>query len=190
MIKTLFISLGLLVALPKVDATLEVQVSESSVTWLGKKVTGEHTGTVAIQKGTLTTEGDKLVGGSFVIDMNSIACTDLEGEYAGKLEGHLKSDDFFGVQKFPTASFVISKVTPEGGKHKIDGTLVVKNIAREISFPAEVAMENGKVTATADITIDRSKFDVKYGSGSFFDGLGDKLIYDDFTLSVKLVAAN
>ncbi len=189
MIKTFILSLGMLVAFPEVDATFEVSVADSQITWLGKKVGGQHTGTINVQSGKFTIDGDKLTGGSFVMDMGSIACTDLEGEYKGKLEGHLKSPDFFAVSDFPTASFVISKVTPEGDKHKIDGTIVIKNIAREISFPADVAIDGDKVTATAEIVIDRSKFDVRYGSGSFFDGLGDKLIYDDFTLNVQLVAA-
>ncbi len=188
MIKTLFLSLSMLVALPAVEETFEVQVTESTITWLGKKVGGQHTGTINVKSGKFTTDGDKLTGGSFVIDMTSIANSDMEGEYKGKLEGHLKSADFFAVEKFPTASFVISKVTPQGEQVKIDGMIVIKNIAREISFLADVEIEKNKVTATGDITIDRSQFDVRYGSGSFFDNLGDNLIYDDFTLSTTIVA--
>ena len=123
------------------------------------------------------------------MDMRTIVTTDLSGGSKAKLEGHLKSPDFFSVEDFPTASFVITKVTPQGDQHKIDGTMVIKNIAQDVSFMADVKMEKGKIMATADFKIDRSKFDVRYGSGSFFEGLGDNLIYDEFDLSVSLVVA-
>lgn len=189
MIKTFIIALGLLVALPNAEETYNVSVAESTVGWKAYKVGGEHEGTVTIQKGSLTTDGEKLTGGSFTLDMTTIACTDLDGEYKGKLEGHLKSPDFFAVEEFTTASFVITSVVPQGEQHKITGTMVIKNIAQELSFLADVSMEKGQVTATADFKVDRSKFNVRYGSNSFFDNLGDKVIYDEFDLSVKLVAA-
>lgn len=189
MLKTLTLALGLLVALPEADDTFKVSVADSKVNWKAYKVGGQHEGFVTIQSGSFTTDGDKLTGGSFVLDMSTITCTDLEGEYKGKLEGHLKSPDFFAVNEFKTASFVITSVNPEGDKHKITGTMVIKNIAQEISFLADVKMEGNQVMATADMKIDRSKFDVRYGSDSFFDNLGDKVIYDDFDLSVNLVAS-
>ena len=189
MIKTFIVALGLLVALPNAEETYTVDVAASSVSWKAYKVGGEHAGTVAIQSGSLTTDGDKLVGGSFTLDMRSINVTDLEGEYKGKLEGHLKSPDFFAVEEYNTASFVITSVAPQGDQHKITGTMVIKNIAQEISFMADVTTENGQITAVADMKIDRAKFNVRYGSDSFFDNLGDKVIYDEFDLSVKLTAA-
>ena len=121
--------------------------------------------------------------------MTTLISTDLTGNSKGKLEGHLKSDDFFGVATYPTSTFVITKAVPQGpGKYKIIGNITIKGTTQEIQFPATVEAKDGKVTAKADITIDRSKFDIRYGSGSFFDNLGDKTIYDNFDLSVSLIA--
>ncbi len=172
--------------------TLSVNVAESKVVWLGKKVTGEHTGTIGIAQGNLEFSKNQLSGGSFEIDMKSIANTDLEDqEYKNKLEGHLKSDDFFGVEKFPKATLVIKKVKHDtGNKYQVKGDMTIKGITNAIEFPVEVSIDGSKATASATIIIDRSKFEVKYGSGSFFDNLGDKMIYDEFTLEVTLVANN
>lgn len=171
-------------------STLSVNVEESKVVWLGKKVTGEHAGTIDIAYGDLEFDGDKLTGGSFEIDMKSIKNSDLENEeYNQKLVGHLKSDDFFGVEKYPKATFVISEVSQKSStKYDVKGDLTIKGITKSIEFPVQVTLLGSKASATATITIDRSEYDVRYGSGSFFDGLGDKLIYDDFTLDVTLVA--
>lgn len=169
--------------------SVAVDADASQITWKGYKVTGEHAGTIAVKEGNFTYDGDVLTGGSFVIDMTSIACTDLQGEYAGKLVGHLKSDDFFGVATYPTAKFEITKVVSRGkaGDYKITGNLTIKETTKEIRFNANVDQSTGVPVATADITIDRSDFNVKYGSGSFFDNLGDKTIYDEFDLGLKLV---
>jgi polyisoprenoid-binding protein YceI len=171
-------------------STLGVNVEESKVVWFGKKVTGEHTGKISIAYGDLEFEGDKLAGGSFEIDMRSITNTDVENEESRqKLVGHLKSDDFFGVEKFPKSTFVINEVTQKTAtKYVVNGDLTIKGITRSIEFPVQITLLGSKASASATITIDRSEFDVKYGSGSFFDDLGDKMIYDDFTLNVTLVA--
>lgn len=170
--------------------TYKVNASESSVSWLGEKVTGEHNGSVVLKDGSFTFEDGKLTGGTFTVDMTSITDEDLSGEYKTKLENHLKSDDFFGVEKYPTSTFVITKAVPQGpGKYKIIGDITIKGKTEEIQFPADLKEKDGKVTGTANITIDRSKFDVRYGSGSFFDNLGDKTIYDNFELTVNIVAA-
>ena len=167
-----------------------VDVTSSNIVWTGYKVTGKHTGTVKVKNGDLQFADGKLTGGSFDIDMNSITCTDQEGEWAAKLVGHLKSDDFFGVAKFPTSKFVITRVIPQDskGNYKVIGNLTIKETTKEIKFFANLTESNGQVTATGKITIDRSEFNVRYGSGSFFDGLGDKTIYDEFDLNVSLVA--
>jgi polyisoprenoid-binding protein YceI len=172
------------------NSTMSVNVSESKVVWLGKKVTGEHTGNINLKSGDLVINDGKLSGGSFVVDMNSITNSDIENEeYNGKLVGHLKSDDFFGVEKFPTAKFVIKDVKMQTAtKYHIKGDMTIKGITHAVEFPAEISVLEDKAVASASITIDRSKYDVKYGSGSFFDNLGDKMIYDDFTLSITLVA--
>ena len=189
--KLLFLPLlALLVMAAKVPSTYKVDTQNSVVVWTGYKVTGKHTGTVKIKNGTLTTDGGMLTGGSFDIDVNSITCTDLEGEYAGKLVGHLKSDDFLGAASYPTATFVITKAIPQDtkGNYKILGNLTIKGTTKEVKFFANVAEANGMVNASGKITIDRSEFNMKYGSGSFFDGLGDKTIYDEFDLQISLAA--
>lgn len=176
----------------KPGATLRVDTANSNVQWTGYKVTGQHNGVVNIKSGSLV-YNDKgfFSGGSFEIDMTSIKCLDLQGEMAGKLEGHLKSDDFFGSANYPVAKYVITKVAPKGkpGEYKITGNLTIKNTTKEVKFDALLTeAQGGKIVATGDIKIDRTDFDVKYGSGSFFDGLGDKTIYDEFELKVKLTA--
>ena len=167
----------------------KVNTEKSVITWKGYKVTGQHEGTLQIKNGNLDFEKGILKGGSFDIDMTSISTTDLSGGMAKKLDGHLKSADFFGVEKFPTAKFVITKVVSRGmdGDYKIIGNLTIKETTKEIKFNAKVTEEGGVKTAMADITIDRTDYDVRYGSGSFFDSLGDKTIYDEFDLSIKLV---
>ena len=173
------------------NSTMSVNVAESKVTWLGKKVTGEHTGTIQLLSGGMQFNDDKLVGGSFKIDMRSIENTDLENEeYNQKLVGHLKSDDFFGVEKYPTATMKITDVEQKtSSKYHVTGDITIKGITKSIVFPVEVSLLDTKAVASASITIDRSEFDVRYGSGSFFDDLGDKMIYDDFRLDVTVVAS-
>ena len=168
----------------------KVDTSASSIVWTGYKVTGQHTGVVKLQNGSVQFTDGKLTSGSFDIDMNSITCTDQEGEWAAKLVGHLKSDDFFGTTKYPTAKYVITKVIPQDtkGNYKLIGNLTIKETTKEVKFLANATETSGTVTASGKMTIDRSEFNVKYGSGSFFDGLGDKTIYDEFDLQVSLVA--
>ncbi len=174
-----------------IEATYSVDTDKSTVEWIGKKVTGQHNGTVNLKSGSFDFTDGSLTGGTFTIDMATLVSTDLSGEYKGKLEGHLKSDDFFGVATYPTATFVIKKAVPQGpGKYKVIGDITIKGKTQEIQFPAALVEKDGMVSGTADLTIDRSKYDIRYGSGSFFDDLGDKTIYDDFQLSVKIVASN
>ena len=189
--KLFFLPLLAIVAMSAYTPTnYSVDSSASTIVWTGYKVTGKHTGTAKVQSGNLTYDNGILTGGSFVIDMASINCTDLEGEWAGKLIGHLKSEDFFGVEKYPTAKFVITRVIAQDtkGNYKILGNLTIKETTKEVKFLSNATETNGVVNAAGKITIDRSEYNVKYGSGSFFDGLGDKTIYDDFDLQVTLVA--
>lgn len=167
-----------------------VDTTASSIVWTGYKVTGKHTGTVKVQSGNLTFDNSVLTGGTFTIDMTSIKCTDLEGEWADKLVGHLKSEDFFGTTKYPAAKFVITRVIAQDtkGNYKILGNLTIKESTKEVKFLGSAVENAGVITANGKITIDRSEYNVKYGSGSFFDGLGDKTIYDEFDLQVSLVA--
>ena len=174
-----------------------VNTEKSNLEWLGEKVTGKHNGTIALKSGSLMVDGESITG-SFVVDMTSLKNSDLpvDGDYnQAKLEGHLKSDDFFGVANHPTATFKITKVLPykarEGQKanHKVSGELTIKGTTHPISFPAFIEFSDNGFTATGTATVDRSKYNVKYGSGSFFSGLGDKLIYDDFYLTLNIVGS-
>ncbi|MEL6926318.1 MAG: YceI family protein [Bacteroidota bacterium] len=177
------------VAFTNPPAIYKADTAKSIVTWKGYKVTGSHEGTIDLQNGELVYENGTLKGGSFTIDMASIACTDLSGGMKGKLEGHLKSADFFGVDKYPTAKFEVTKVVSRGtpGEYKVIGNLTIKETTKEIKFMTTIDESATAPIAKADITIDRSDFDVRYGSGSFFDNLGDKTIYDEFELSIELV---
>ena len=168
---------------PVEEVTKEVKTAESTVTWKGYKVTGSHTGTINLQSGSLSFDNDKLTGGEFVVDMSSLISTDLSGEYKGKLEGHLKSDDFFGVESHPTSKLVFTSVTATGkNSYEVTGDLTIKGITKPVTF--DVSVYGSKATAT--MKVDRSEYDVRYGSGSFFDNLGDKTIYDEFDLVVDL----
>jgi len=161
----------------------EIKTAESKVIWKGYKVTGSHEGTVALKDGYLEFDGDKLTGGMFTVDMTSLTSTDLSGEYQTKLDGHLKSDDFFGVQKHPTSKLVITNTKATGkNRYEVKGNLTIKDKTNPITF--DLSIYGSK--ATASLKIDRSKYDVRYGSGSFFDNLGDKTIYDEFDLVVDL----
>ena len=168
---------------PVEEVKKEVNTETSKVTWKAYKVTGSHTGTVNLNSGSLIFTDGTLTGGEFEVDMTSLISTDLEGEYKGKLEGHLKSDDFFGVQKFPTSSLVFTKVKASGkNSYEVSGDLTIKGITKSITL--DVSIYGSKATAT--MKVDRAQYDVRYGSGSFFENLGDKTIYDEFDLVVDL----
>jgi polyisoprenoid-binding protein YceI len=164
--------------------------SKSSLQWLGKKVAGEHSGGLSLGSGSFEIKGSKLVGGKFEIDMNSITVTDIkEADMAQKLVGHLKSDDFFGVAKFPKATFVIKSSEVISTKSiTVKGQLTIKNVTQPIEFKALFKKTAEGYNIYANIIVDRSKFGVRYGSGSFFDDMGDKMIYDEFELKLNLVA--
>ncbi len=180
------IAIALLVTVSTIVSaqTKKVNVEKSKITWIGKKVTGQHEGTISLKDGALVFKGKKLTGGTFTVDMNSIAVTDLKaGEGKEKLEGHLKSGDFFGTEKFSTATLVFKTIGAKGnGTYAVTADLTIKGSTNPITFDITVA---GK-TATTKLVIDRTKYDIKYGSGSFFDNLGDKAISDNFELNVNL----
>jgi polyisoprenoid-binding protein YceI len=168
----------------------KVDAAQSKLTWLAKKVTGEHTGAINVSTGALNVDNNVLKGGSFELDTKTITVTDItDAESNAKLLGHLKSDDFFAVDKFDKAKFVITSATTKGGGvYQIKGNLTIKGITNEVSFPANVKIDNSKLLATAKIIVDRTKFDIKFRSKSFFENLGDKTIYDDFELNIQLTA--
>ncbi|RZJ79797.1 MAG: YceI family protein [Flavobacterium sp.] len=173
---------------PKADV-YTVDVTKSTVNWEGKKFSGAHTGSIALTSGNLQFNGKKLVQGGFIADMTSIKTMDGE-KPSPNLDKHLKNDDFFGVEKFPAANFVIKKVEGAGTDVKITGDLTIKGKTNSITFPAKLTWNADKtVTAVAEkVTVDRTKYGIEYKSKSIFSSIGDNFIYDDFTLAVKLVA--
>ena len=161
-----------------------VDIEASILTWKGTKPTGEHSGIILIKDGDLLVEDGKIKGGEFVIDMNSMICKDLQGEYAAKLEGHLKSADFFDVATFPTALFVITNVADKENAIQVTGNLTLKDVTKSITIPASVSTVDGVTTFESEkFVINRADFNVKYGSKSFFDNLKDKFIDDNMELS-------
>ncbi|MFD2201615.1 YceI family protein [Shivajiella indica] len=176
--------------LEKSNTLITVDKSESTVTWKASKVTGEHFGKVNISNADLDYQNGKIQGGSFIMDMTSITVEDIQDEASNKrLTDHLKSDDFFSVEKFNSSSLKITDAKTDNGKdYQITGDLTIKGIKNPVTFPATVEVINNKVVATAKITFDRTKYDIKYRSGSYFENLADRLIYDDVNLEVKLVA--
>ncbi|MFQ3268256.1 MAG: polyisoprenoid-binding protein YceI [Flavobacteriales bacterium] len=175
-------------SITKAQSQLNINLAESTVEWIGEKVTGSHTGNIALKSAHFIMGKEHIEGGVFVMDMNSIKCTDIESpEYATKLEDHLKDNDFFGIDSFPTANFSFAKVIFDGTSYLITGKMNIKGMSQEITFPAQFHTENGILIADAVVKIDRTKHDIKYGSGAFFDGLGDRMILDDFTLNIHLV---
>ncbi len=167
------------------DGFYRVDTEKSTVEWEGSKITGKsHTGTVKLIEGGLQIAEGKVAGGKFTIDMTSISVTDLEGGMKGKLEGHLKNDDFFATDKFKTANLAIVSVDGDNVK----ANLTIKGQTHEVEFPTKVVINaDGTLKATATIEVDRSKYDVRYGSDSFFDNLGDKAINDIIKFNVTLV---
>jgi polyisoprenoid-binding protein YceI len=168
--------------------TFKVDTQKSIILWNAKKVTGEHSGTIKLSGGELSLNGTNLTAGSFTINMTTITSTDGAG---ARLEGHLKSEDFFSVEKNPTSTFVIIKVTPgAAGTIIVAGNLTIKGITKALSFPATLAVKGTSLTAVAKgVKVDRTKYDIRYGSKSFFDSIGDKAIDDEFTLDITLVAS-
>lgn len=170
----------------------KVASTNSTVKWTGKKVTGQHSGTIAIKSGTVSVMDGMIEAADIVIDMTTITCTDthMGQENKDKLVGHLNSPDFFDVSEHSTATFRLKTFTStsEEGKYNVSGELTIKGITNPIEFPATVTIKDNEITATADLTFDRSKYNVRYGSGSFFDNLGDNMIYDDVEVSFSIVA--
>lgn len=162
--------------------TKEVKINESTITWKGYKLVGEHSGTIAMKEGSLTFEGDKLTGGHVTIDMTSITVTDMQGKGATNLAGHLKNDDFFGVEKHPTAVLKFTELKGHGTHYHVTADLTLKGITSPVNFEMHVEGNSAK----AKLKIDRTKHGIKYGSASFFDDLQDRAINDVFDVDVAI----
>tara|TARA_B100001250_G_C19724548_1_gene755419 strand:+ start:278 stop:871 length:594 start_codon:yes stop_codon:yes gene_type:complete len=167
-----------------------VNAESSTVKWVGSKVASSHEGNIKIQKGFLALDHGTLVGGQMSIDMNSITTTDIENEkYRAKLDSHLKDEDFFNVEQFPLAIINITKaVRGEGNVYEIVADLTIKGITNSITFEADVNINGSNYSAKSKIKIDRTKWGIRYGSGSFFEDLGNKMILDEILFDVFLLS--
>lgn len=180
------IALAVIVALSTLTAsaqtTKKVDVSKSKVLWIAKKVGGQHNGDIALKEGSLIFKGSKIVGGNFVVDMKTINTTDLEGEWKGKLDGHLKSEDFFSVEANPTTTLVFKSIGVKSkNTYTVVGDLTIKGKTAPITFD----LVSNKDGANAKLMVDRTTYDIKYGSKNF-GALADKAIDDIFELNVNL----
>ena len=163
--------------------TKKINTQKSNISWTGKKVTGEHSGTINFKEGSLLFEKKRLIGGTFIADMTTLSNTDQTGKDKSKLEGHLKSADFFNTEDFKTAKLVFKTITAKKTNlYGIIANLTIKGKTHPVKFDL---LMKGK-TATTSFSVDRTKFGIQYGSGSFFDDLGDRTIYDEFDLKVTI----
>lgn len=169
-----------------------VDTKSTKVEWIGEKIGGSHNGMISVKKGELHFDGDKLSKVAITMDMNSMTCTDLEdADYNAKLIGHLKSDDFFGTEAHPEAMFTstsVKLVDEKSGKYEVTGEMNIKGKTNVQTFEVIITKDGDKISASAKIVIDRSKYDVRYGSESLLGSLGDKAIADNFTLNVTMLA--
>ncbi|MBL7930868.1 MAG: YceI family protein [Bacteroidia bacterium] len=168
----------------------QIQKSSSTVNWTGKKVLGLHTGTINVAGGSIRTNSGLITGGEVNIDMNSIVITDIEDrESHQNFLAHLRNDDFFSVEKFNTAKLTITEaVLLENNRQQVNGLLTIKDISHPVSFTATVETFSDYLHSLGEIVIDRTLYNIRYGSGKFLQNLGDNLIYDDFVLQFKLIA--
>ena len=184
------------VATPAAQATTYmVDTAVSTITWKGSKPAGTHEGTIQVQSGTMQVTDDNNITGSFVIDMNSITVTDLEGDGKANLEAHLKGnaegkeDHFFNVAKHPTASFEITGVTKEGNARMMQGNLTIKGVSKNIEFPVAYTVGGDTMTlGSKTFTIDRTQWGIEFMSKSVFDDLKDKFISDDMEITISIKA--
>ncbi len=162
----------------------KIDTQASIVKWIGTKRTGRHEGTVKIQEGLLSVKDGNLTGGSFVLNMNTIEVTDLKaGEGKEKLEKHLKDPDFFDTQKFPTAKFEITGITPDttgGNTHRIEGNLTIRDVTKNISFGAKINISENSVEASTNFNINRKEWGIQY------EGKKDDLIRDEINFDIQL----
>jgi len=190
------ISLGLIalsLSLPAFAST-PIDVKKSTVEWVGNKVTGSHNGTLEIEKGEVTIEKGMIKNGRFILDMTSIKVLDIEDEkWNKKLEKHLKAEDFFGVNNYPKAVFEFAEATPIKGagadepNYHFKGDLTLKSITHALAFDARVDINKQGASASGQIIVDRTKYDIRYKSNKFFDGLGDRAIYDEFSITFHVI---
>ena len=180
------------------DFKQDINLENSSIEWLGTKPTGTHYGTISIKEGSVYINNGELLGGKFTIDMSTIVVLDIEDkEMNQNLTNHLNSPDFFSVDSFPTASFEFSTVKPFSPSaeneyeikptHEIEGNLTIKGTTKMISFPAYVEINDDGVKAeTPQFLLNRTNWNINYGSKSIFDNLKDNFIHDEMGITIKL----
>lgn len=182
----------LVASVPTVAEIYTADNAKTQIIWNAKKIVGGHQGTINASNGILNVKGGKLIGGTFLFDINTITATDIDAASGlDKLNGHLKNADFFDVATYPSAGFEITSVKEAVGKLIIAGNLTIKDVKKNIEFPATVSIANGIATITSDeFTIDRTEFNIKHNSGKFADAakLGDYLIKDNVGVKVNVVA--
>ena len=176
--------------------TYTLDTDASVIDWKGSKPTGTHNGTVQLAEGIVDIKDNSVAAGSFVIDMTSITDLDLEGDMKENLEAHLKGTvegkegDFFNVTKYPTASFEITSINETEGKTMVSGNLTMKEKTHNVTFPATISMNGNTMELKSEtFSIDRTLWDVNFGSKSVFDNLGDKFISDEIELTISVVAS-
>ncbi|WP_164122372.1 MULTISPECIES: YceI family protein [Sphingobacterium] len=181
----LFVAFSLSVQAQKKNEFV-VNVGQSTVKWAGKKIVGGNTeGTISLQSGKMILEGERLTAGEFVLSTNTIASSTA----SSRLISHLKNEDFFDVEKYPTAKFVITNVKSENGKSMITGNMTIKGITKAITFPATILTHKNRVEAkVSGVKVDRTQYGIQYNSGSIFTSLGDKAIEDHFVLDISIIA--
>lgn len=191
--KNLFTTLGVafFISANGYAVTHKISTGDSVVNWSGAKVVGgAHNGTVGVKSGELNWEKGKLTSGIITIDMKNMVNLDISSEkYQKKLVGHLQSKDFFEVETYPTATFKTTKVQHvKDDSYMLWGKMTIKKSTKDIKFLAQISQKGDNVAGQGEIVFDRTDFNVRYGSGKFFDNLGDKMIADEIKLNFKVVA--
>jgi polyisoprenoid-binding protein YceI len=167
----------------------EIQKESSTVNWTGKKVLGLHTGTIDITMGSIHLDSGKINGGEIVIDMTSLTITDINDRKThDDFKDHLWNDDFFSINAYTRSHLKIEHgELLANNEYTLSGHLTIKDITHPISFRAKIEILTDFLYSTGEIVIDRTLYNIRYGSGKFIDHLGDKLIHDDFVLQFKLI---
>ncbi len=189
--KILGLALLLFTVTINAQTTFKANTNNAKINWKGFKPTGEHYGTINLKTGSFIINNNQITSGEFTIDMHSIIDLDMDAtsEWNTKLVNHLKSEDFFDAKKYPTATFKITSTEKKGDKTLVKGNLTIKNKTNPIEFLAMVKIENNQLVFDSEtFKIDRSKWDIKYKSKSFFNDLADKFIYDDMEISITINA--
>ena len=171
---------------PQDDISFNIDKNKSYLLWRAEKLTGNHWGYIAIKTGEVTFNSQgQLKTGGIVVDMSTITIED--NTWKEKLKEHLESDDFFSVNNFPESRFKINKLTPNHSGLEVDGMLTIKGVTHPNKFIARVKASNSGYSATGKVVIDRTLYGIKYRSGKYFSDLGNRLIYDNFTIEFNLV---